>query len=371
MRRTGMYDYHGKKGALKSLAVTGIACLLSITVLATPYLFRYYDSTFTSPLASSGTPALPANGGSGGTSGLTAPSNGGNGNGGNGNGGSSASAPTSPSSQNPGYDLLGTVIQDNPTNARPLMKSNEYYYYSLMCAADQEIYNDMLSGLYAFDPDISVVTDDSDHVFNIYMCLLSEHPEIYWVDTGGSYTVMGNQTTFTYRYNRALDAVTAMNRELEQKLQTVRSEIGSPANEYDRLKAAYSYVVEHVEYVAGAPDNQNLISSMMNGESVCAGYTQMMTYLLQDQGIQAFMVTGNVFPNGPHGWNVIRINGNYYQCDSTYGDPVYMSQNGQTVSGAADYDYMITSDEFMLKRRSYDPTEYHAPACTDTQYDPS
>lgn len=63
------------------------------------------------------------------------------------------------------------------------------------------------------------------------------------------------------------------------------------------------------------------------GETVCSGFAKAYAMLLRTAGIESYVIT-NTVTTGPvgHEWNIVKINGRYYQCDvcasnQNYWDP--------------------------------------------------
>ena len=111
------------------------------------------------------------------------------------------------------------------------------------------------------------------------------------------------------------------------------------------LRKAYLYIIDTVDYVDGASDNQNLISALVNGQSVCAGYARAYQYLLQKSGIQSVYVHGNSLNDdgwGSHAWNIVRCGDKYCHIDTTYGDDV--EDENMLSLGIHDYSYFCVDD---------------------------
>ena len=79
-------------------------------------------------------------------------------------------------------------------------------------------------------------------------------------------------------------------------------------------------------------------------------------------------VTGSIRSGGDHAWNIVRIDGNYYHVDVTWGDPVFAGAwedgNGITVMN---YNYLCCTDEEILTTHVPDGT-VTLPSCTDSSY---
>ncbi len=81
-------------------------------------------------------------------------------------------------------------------------------------------------------------------------------------------------------------------------------------NTYDDVckNANTPYHVGHTAYGA-----------LVNGTSVCDGYSLAMNYLLEDVGINSLVIAGNA--GGGHAWNIVELEGDWYEVDATWDDP--------------------------------------------------
>ena len=100
------------------------------------------------------------------------------------------------------------------------------------------------------------------------------------------------------------------------------SEISSQASDYEKSKWVYETLIDRVDYVGDAPNNQNIISVFLNRQTVCQGYSCAANYLLSRLGIQSAVVPGYA-EEGPHAWNLVRLDGEYYYMDVTWGNSNY------------------------------------------------
>lgn len=118
---------------------------------------------------------------------------------------------------------------------------------------------------------------------------------------------------------------------------------------HDRLAGHIAY--EDGDYVHDA------YGALVNGKAVCEGYAKAFQYLLQKVGIQSFMATG-IGNGGKHAWNIVRIDGKYYNVDLTWDD----------VKSDIIYTYFnITDEEIKSLSHILDKeSEDFAPVCTSS-----
>ncbi len=93
--------------------------------------------------------------------------------------------------------------------------------------------------------------------------------------------------------------------------------------DYDRVKAVYDYICSNIVY-----DYDNLYDSsymtkfsaygaLCNGTAVCQGYAVLLYRMLLEAGVDCRVVTGSG-NGGAHAWNIVCLDGKYYNVDSTW-----------------------------------------------------
>lgn len=84
--------------------------------------------------------------------------------------------------------------------------------------------------------------------------------------------------------------------------------------------AIHDYIVLHTAYDTSLT-HMTPYDELTTGTTVCQGYAMMAYLMLKDAGIVNHIVDGTA--NGqPHAWNLVRIDGHWYNLDVTWDDPV-------------------------------------------------
>lgn len=196
--------------------------------------------------------------------------------------------------------------------------------------------------------------------------VLNEHPELYFVERGYSYWNNGTIITavgITYSdiYNDA-----AFQKGASSALACVDSQM----SDLEKAVVLHDYLTVNCEY-----DYENYLAdtipsesysaygTLVNRTAVCQGYALTYKYLLNQVGIDCYMVTSDSMN---HAWNMIVLDGQYYQVDVTWDDPTW-DKIGRSV-----HTYMFRSDAAFAKHQDWRVTngssvvDYEA---TDTRYD--
>ncbi|MEK5148748.1 transglutaminase-like domain-containing protein [Psychrobacillus sp. FSL K6-4615] len=86
--------------------------------------------------------------------------------------------------------------------------------------------------------------------------------------------------------------------------------------DYDVVAAINDFVVGQLEYGGDIEDEHQYLIWWMNN-TVCTGYTDLMSILLDRFGIESRLLTGDA-----HAWNAVKVGGNWYYTDATYTDNI-------------------------------------------------
>ncbi len=249
-----------------------------------------------------------------------------------------------------------------------------YYCYYALEEDERTLYLEMYDALSLLESDVKLSTLDSSVLDRIFSCVMSDHPELFYVE-GFRYTehYLGDtlsELTFSGKYSMEKDEAARTLAQIESAAAQWLAAAPASGDEYDTVKYLYEYLINSTQYDTNAQDNQNICSVFLGGSSVCQGYAKAMQYLLQKRGIQTLLVTGYTGTER-HAWNVACVNGSYYQLDPTWGDASYSysgeDSDGGDMSGAPsiNYDYFLVTTEEILRTHTIEET-VELPVCTAT-----
>lgn len=111
-------------------------------------------------------------------------------------------------------------------------------------------------------------------------------------------------------------------------------------------------------------DLRNIYGALVQRKTVCHGYALAYLYLLQKVGIQATVVTGDCHSGEPHAWNIVKMEGNYYHVDVTWGDG--SNTDAQKHADEPNFAYFGLTDREIRLTRNIKATP-PMPSCTATQ----
>lgn len=215
---------------------------------------------------------------------------------------------------------------------------------------------------------------EAEDVDRIFQCVLNDHPELFFVE-GYSYTryTRGEKTTaieFSGTYTMDLETALARREEIDEAAERILSGVSSSAGDYEKVKYVYDTLIRETDYELGAPDNQNIYSVFVNHLSVCQGYAKATQYLLNRLGVECTLVLGTVDAGEGHAWNLVKVEGDYYYVDTTWGDASYRTEGGQGDLDETDfkvpevnYDYLNVTTAELLRTHTLGG-EVEMPLCT-------
>lgn len=130
--------------------------------------------------------------------------------------------------------------------------------------------------------------------------------------------------------------------------------ITSGMSDYDKVKAVHDWIVLNIEYDLTL-NNSYPYEALTTGKVVCYGYALLTYQMLEKVGVRTLLIVGPVrdgYSSGSesstlHGWNMVRIDSEWYQYDATWDDPV------PDEKGRVRHDFFLISDERMLETRTF------------------
>ena len=138
------------------------------------------------------------------------------------------------------------------------------------------------------------------------------------------------------------DSLSEQDAELFNAAQKIHDALVTPSmSEYDQVKAFHDYIVNNTEYGDAGDRSHSAVGSLLDGLAVCEGYADALDLLCYLSGIECICVNG--YGNGGrHGWNKVKIDGQWYNVDVTWDDPI-------STQPVLRYDYFLVSDGVLAR----------------------
>ena len=279
----------------------------------------------------------------------------------------------------PGQEAEETTAEsDNTESCSLLEEGGSRFAYESLDTQEQIWYGEIEQALGEMTDTVKLSTEpigqglDEQDIDRIFQCVLIDHPEIFYT-TGYTYTKYsrGDRTVgidFAGTYSLPREEAVNKAEEIRGRASEWLSDIPSDASEYDKVKAVYEKIIFSTDYDLNASDNQNIASVFLGNSSVCQGYAKATQYLLNHLGVMCTLVQGTVDTGEAHAWNLVRVEGDYYYVDTTWGDASYRMEDGsgQEELPEINYDYLCVTTQELLRTHRIESV-VAMPECTATQ----
>lgn len=274
-----------------------------------------------------------------------------------------------------------------PTSPAPTSAPQDGYRYfgRMLTAQQQKVYNTIRTGIANRDDHIGPFNVTNDEELQLVtQCIQFDYPEYFWFRGGWSGSYYDRDTYLEYTleplYEYSAQECTAYTAFVESATQPLLTQLAGKSD-YEKVKGVYEYLIDHAAYdteyyakidlYADQPDfkAKTIYDIFHDGLGVCEGYARATQYLLTKLGVETLYVTGmgGEFDQPKsswegHAWNIVRIDGIYYQVDTTWGDPV--NEGGVQTKN---FHHLNLTDEEMARRHERDNWNTY-PACTDVRH---
>lgn len=250
-------------------------------------------------------------------------------------------------------------------------KSFNRYAFSLLSEDEKTVYNAVLDSILGFKAELSdfgsTVTDSQ--IQKIVEYIQRDHPEIFWFQHGTKFyfdttTRVVNKLEFVYCMTQ--EEASRRQAEIDAEIHSFMNSVTEIMSDYEVALHIYENVIKLVDYdtiglerqkkselTSDVPDDlRSIYGVFVNKKAVCAGYSKAFQYLLNICGMECVYVTSNT-----HAWNLIKLEGDYYHVDVTWGD------GSDTKKDKAQTD-KIGYDCFCLTTKEITSLESHIPEAT-------
>lgn len=193
--------------------------------------------------------------------------------------------------------------------------SVDCYAYQTLPEEVRTVYDEVYDAILYEKEDVALSTLDNEVLHQAYVSVMADHGGLFWV-SGYTYTqyTRGEKLVdlhFTPKFTMTDAERMDMQAQIDETVSQILAGVDTEASDYDKAKYVFDYLASNVAYSTGAPDNQNIISVFVNGETVCQGYAAATQYLLEKLDIPCAVVgrngrrTVSCMESGKAGWRVL------------------------------------------------------------------
>lgn len=299
------------------------------------------------------------------------------GNGGNGDNSGGENVQTAPPEEvteatlPPNQDEIVAMIEGAQTEApqrAPIMKEYNVDYttrygYNQLNAQEKELYGKILEAVKSIRLKVDVDESVTDEMWiKVYGCMYMAEPQLFWLS---SKRVTKGKLWY---WEVDPDTIASMQKEIDAKVGQILAQ-AEGKSDYDKLKIFHDYIALNNDFVKEEGFNQTIYGGFVNGQIQCEGYAKTMQYLCDLSGIESMVIVGANESNDSHAWNVVKVDGKWYNLDTTWDDPILTNVDKTNIR----YRYFLVPDEWIHNKSHFEinrkisgtqVTYFTPPACT-------
>lgn len=148
---------------------------------------------------------------------------------------------------------------------------------------------------------------------------------------------IGSKLTVTYefKYNEDYEETKLVDETVRHLLQKWQI---SKLSDYEKIKKIHDFIINNASYDTRAK-NYSAYDNLIGRSSTCQGYMSVAYKMFTEAGIPCRIITGTGNDDS-HGWNIVKLNGVWYNIDCTWDDPLTKSKKNLLL-----YEYFLKSDK--------------------------
>lgn len=208
--------------------------------------------------------------------------------------------------------------------------------------------------------DISDYSIPKDDMSEIITSIIEENPQLFYVEREYriSYSEQTNECQdlyFSFKYSDSELKIRV--NDFNSRIQLIVDEIMKSETDFDKIHSCHDYIVQNYGYdeTKGSTDVYNML---LTGEGTCMAYTGLFDYVMTQCGIESTTAKSEQLN---HIWNVVKLDGEYYNVDVTWDDPI------GGLSFSTSHRYLLKSDDYFASHK-HEGRESSV-ECTSTLYD--
>ena len=275
-----------------------------------------------------------------------------------------------------GAQTVGEAIQDDfETATEDSVHSNQYecYAYDQLDEDTRKVYDEIVGAIESRAESMTLSTTDLSVMEKAYQAIRYDHCEYFWLQKF-SYVTYSNrkeevtEIEFTPEFSMSETEQAELQAQIDDEAARLLANAPLDGSDFDKVLYVYDTLIREVDYDINAENNQNLISTFIGHRTVCQGYSYGTQYLLHQLGVPCTTIEGTT-EDGNHSWNLVKMDGEYYYVDLTWGNSqyTYFREDAETelAEKFVDYSFMGADSETILETRT-PSDEIPLPACTAT-----
>lgn len=233
-----------------------------------------------------------------------------------------------------------------------------YPYYYMLNDTGKALYKQIHANTQALVKTFKPIENvNAVELKNAFTAVCNDHPELFWLNTSYAYKYApdGVVAEIDLSFNYTAQDLDTAKADFEAASKEIIYGSRGAGDDYEKELYVHDALIKKLVYDINAPINQSAYSALVSNRTVCAGYARAFQYIMQQLGIPCYYCTG--YAGQSHAWNIVRIDGEFYNVDVTWDDTTPFT-----------YDYFNCSDDDYAKNHVRKDLSVYLPSCGGTAY---
>ncbi len=277
--------------------------------------------------------------------------------------GASTNTPTGDMEGDDSLKLQGDIAEPVNTGEDLTFDASTYPYRELLNENQQAIYNQIYTNALEYNTETFTLAAsvDSDELSEAINAVYNDHPELFWLNTSYKYGCdkSGNVVQVQLSYGISSSDLATAKTNFDNAIATIVSGASAYSSDIEKELYVHDAICDLTTYDTDSSLNQSAYSALVMGSTVCAGYARAFQVVCQELGMTCYYLTGTA-DGGDHAWNIIAVDGDFYNVDVTWDDSISESY------GSSVYTYFNLTDSAIGVDHTRGTFSSKLPACTAT-----
>ena len=244
------------------------------------------------------------------------------------------------------------------------LNDKSFYYYHSLPNELKDSYITLYYSALDFDESCKVQITE-ENLSTVIDAIMYDNSELFWLTGNCTYYVNEDYIDVVQEYRYTEAEANKITNKLEDKIDDIISEMPDYNTDFEKELYLHDYVCDNTVYDESTMETtgHTAHSSLLDGKTVCEGYARAVQMLLDEVGIENYLIVGKTSDDSStdlHMWNIVKINGYYYHLDPTWNDGAFTDEQGYFYFNVPDTYIMRTHSDFNIKNTgcSYNNANY-------------
>lgn len=193
--------------------------------------------------------------------------------------------------------------------------STEFEYSLLKSEGEKSLYRTLVRNIAEHEPVCSAQGMVPLLISRVIRAVLIDNPQFFWFEGKWEYPNENIKLIFTIDRNTS----EIFEEKINSDLMKIDALCPKDAGEAEIVRFMNNWIIDNISYGTTYSQGQTIADVFINREAVCKGLSKALQLLLVRKGIFATLRYGSLNMTERHAWNVVKVNGKYYNVDVSNG----------------------------------------------------